>query len=107
MQYSPNLILFDIFRVSPDQHNPQIANHIQNMVRVVIVGGGYAGINAAINLEKSLPKDSQIVLVEAKDYFYHNVGTVRAAVSKDFIKQVTIPYDKLFKKSENKVLQAY
>ena len=49
---------------------------IQTDKRVVIVGGGYAGVKVAMAL-----KDYNVVLIDAKDSFVHNVANVRAVVN--------------------------
>ena len=36
---------------------------------ILIIGGGFAGIRAALDLDKKLPKDAQITLISDKDYF--------------------------------------
>ena len=41
---------------------------------VVVVGGGYAGINVA----KALDEAADVVLVEPRDTFVHNVASLRA-----------------------------
>lgn len=50
---------------------------VDESVRVVIVGGGFAGIAAAGQLKShGIP----FVLVDMKDSFHHNVGALRASV---------------------------
>lgn len=58
---------------------------------VVIVGGGYGGVNAA----KALDAYAQIVLVEPKDAFVHNVATLRALVDPAFAPRIFLPYNRL------------
>mmetsp|Transcript_27409 Transcript_27409/g.38132 ORF Transcript_27409/g.38132 Transcript_27409/m.38132 type:complete len:438 (-) Transcript_27409:815-2128(-) len=60
---------------------------------VVIVGGGYGGVECA----KALEKKMNCVLIDRKDYFFHNVGALRGAAVEDFEKGLCIPYDKLLK----------
>ena len=43
-------------------HNPQF----QGNMRIVIVGGGFAGVNLALDLAKS--KDHEIILVDKNNY---------------------------------------
>ena len=45
--------------------------------KVVIIGGGYAGSSLALKL---LNAGADVTLIDPKSYFYHNIGTVRAAV---------------------------
>jgi NADH dehydrogenase FAD-containing subunit len=58
---------------------------------VVIVGGGYGGVNAA----KGLDAHADVVLVEAKDAFVHNVASLRALVDPEFAPRMFMPYDNL------------
>ena len=44
---------------------------------VVIVGGGYGGMELAITL---LKWDIPFTLIDTKDFFHHNVGALRGAV---------------------------
>jgi NADH dehydrogenase FAD-containing subunit len=46
--------------------------------KIVIIGGGYGGIQMASNFKKSgLP----FTLVDPKQYFHHNIAAGRAAVN--------------------------
>jgi NADH dehydrogenase FAD-containing subunit len=65
------------------------------MPRIVIIGGGPAGIHCAQTLANNLsPKDeTEVVLLEKSKYFYHAIGAPRAFVDKDFSKNLFIPYD--------------
>src|SRR6185295_589465 len=58
---------------------------------VVIVGGGYGGVNAA----KALDDHARVVLVEPKDAFVHSVAALRALVDPGFAPRIFLPYDKL------------
>jgi len=60
---------------------------------VVIIGGGYAGTKLA----KALDEEFNVVLIDRKDYFLHNVGTPRGMVDTEFMKQLLIPYTSLLK----------
>ncbi|KAI8096754.1 uncharacterized protein BX664DRAFT_324758 [Halteromyces radiatus] len=76
------------------------------MKNIVIVGGGYAGINAAKSLEKkSLGDDTRILLIETRSHFYHSIGALRAGVQ-PLDDRIFIPYSKLFNSPKNKVIQA-
>jgi len=59
--------------------------------RVVIVGGGYAGVTLAKQLDAAF----DVVLVERKDRFYHNVGAMRAYADASMYQDLLIPYDRL------------
>lgn len=41
---------------------------------VVIVGGGYGGVALA----KALDSQCNVVLIDRKDYFFHNIGALRS-----------------------------
>ena len=61
---------------------------------MVVVGGGYGGVNAA----KALDADAQVVLVEPKDAFVHSVASLRALVDPEFAPRMFLPYDKLLER---------
>src|ERR1700685_1720689 len=58
---------------------------------VVVIGGGYAGINAA----KSLDDVADVVLVEPKDAFVHNVASLRALADPSWLPRIYLSYDGL------------
>ena len=58
---------------------------------VVVIGGGYGGVNVA----KALDADVDVVLVEPKDAFVHNLGALRALVDPTFLPKIFLPYDRL------------
>src|ERR1700734_1480229 len=58
---------------------------------VVVIGGGYGGINVA----KSLDDVASVVLVEPKDAFVHNVAALRALADPSWLPRIYLPYDKL------------
>jgi NADH dehydrogenase FAD-containing subunit len=55
---------------------------------VVVVGGGYGGIAAA----KALDETSDVVLVEPKDAFMHNIAALRALVDPSWLSKIFLPY---------------
>src|SRR3979490_1223485 len=57
---------------------------------VVVIGGGYGGVNVA----KALDADVDVVLVEPKDAFVHNIGALRALVEPEFLPRIFLPYDR-------------
>jgi apoptosis-inducing factor 2 len=65
-----------------------MAEAISARPTVVVVGGGYAGINAA----KALDDVAHVVLVEPKDAFQHNVAALRALVDPSWLAQIFLPY---------------
>lgn len=58
---------------------------------VVVVGGGYGGISAA----RSLDDVADVVLIEPKDAFVHNVAALRALVDPSWLSRIYLPYDGL------------
>lgn len=60
-------------------------------VRVVVVGGGYAGVE----LLQSLKGKVSLTLIEPQDRFFHNVGAPRAAVEDRFEERLFLPYTHL------------
>jgi NADH dehydrogenase FAD-containing subunit len=58
---------------------------------VVVVGGGYGGISVA----KSLDEVADVVLVEPKDAFVHNVAALRALADPSWLPKIFIAYDGL------------
>jgi NADH dehydrogenase FAD-containing subunit len=67
---------------------------------VVVVGGGYAGIAVA----KGLDEIADVVLVEPKDAFVHNVAALRALVDPSWLERTYFPYDTLL--SRGRVVRA-
>lgn len=55
---------------------------------VVVVGGGYGGIAVA----KALDETSDVVLVEPKDTFMHNIAALRALVDPSWLPRIFLPY---------------
>jgi NADH dehydrogenase FAD-containing subunit len=55
---------------------------------VVVVGGGYGGIAVA----KALDETHDVVLVEPKDAFMHNIAALRALVDPSWIPKIFLPY---------------
>ncbi len=55
---------------------------------VVIIGGGYAGISVARDLDEV----ASVVLVEPKDAFVHNVAALRALVNPAWLPRIYLPY---------------
>lgn len=58
---------------------------------VVIIGGGYGGINVAKALDDHIP----VTLIEPRDAFVHNIAALRAVVQPDFLQRMFLPYDHL------------
>src|SRR5664279_182427 len=58
---------------------------------VVVIGGGYAGINVA----RAIDDRTHVTLVEPKDAFVHNVAAMRALVEPTWEPRIFLPYDHL------------
>jgi NADH dehydrogenase FAD-containing subunit len=93
--------LFGVKPTTDDEAAPKV---------VVIVGGGYAGVRVAKDLDAS-GSMFRVVLLDRKDYFLNNIAGVPAAVQTGYADSMCIPYDKLFsslpsKKNKSTFLQA-
>jgi apoptosis-inducing factor 2 len=58
---------------------------------VVVIGGGYGGVNVA----RALDSSAQVTLVEPKDAFVHNIAALRALVEPAWLPRIFMPYDNL------------
>jgi NADH dehydrogenase FAD-containing subunit len=58
---------------------------------VVVVGGGYGGINAA----KALDDVADVTLVDPTEAFVHNVAAWRALVDPQWLERIFFPYERL------------
>jgi NADH dehydrogenase FAD-containing subunit len=57
---------------------------------VVVAGGGYGGIVVA----RALDDVADVVLVEPRDAFVHNVAALRALVDPGWVDRIFLPYDR-------------
>jgi NADH dehydrogenase FAD-containing subunit len=62
----------------------------------VVVGGGYGGIAVA----KALDDVADVVLVEPKDAFEHNVAALRAVIDPSLSDRIHFPYDGLLRRGQ-------
>jgi apoptosis-inducing factor 2 len=69
-------------------------NMNQASKRLVVIGAGYGGTAAA----KALDKNFDVTLIEKRERFFHNSGSLRAAVDARWLRKLFIPYDRLLKK---------
>jgi len=58
---------------------------------VIIAGGGYGGTAVA----RALDDIADVVLIEPRDAFVHNVATLRAVTDPSWADQIFMPYDRL------------
>jgi NADH dehydrogenase FAD-containing subunit len=56
--------------------------------RVVVIGGGYAGILVA----RALDEAADVVLVEPRDAFQHNIAALRALADPSWLPRIYLPY---------------
>lgn len=63
-------------------------------VTVAVVGGGYGGITAA----RLLDPVADVILVEPRDTFVHNVAALRGAVDASWTECFFLPYDRLLRR---------
>jgi NADH dehydrogenase len=90
--------------------------NFQEKKNIVILGAGYAGVRAALDLNNYLHDDDQyeIVLVDRKDYQTYQSGLYEAATTEHELvearkvkRTVTIPLADIFEKTKVKVFKAY
>jgi NADH dehydrogenase FAD-containing subunit len=62
--------------------------------RILIIGGGYAGTQLA----RALDAFAEVVLIEPKEAFVHNVAAIRAVVDPAWLDRLILPYDRLLKR---------
>lgn len=89
---------------------------LQEKKNIVILGGGFAGVRAALDLDNYLlgRKDFEIILVDRKDYQCYHAGLYEAATTEHSLvaakkvkRTVTIPFADIFSKTKVKVFKAY
>lgn len=66
------------------------------MKRVIIIGCGYAGYPLA----RSLDQHVDVVVVEPRDAFLHNVAAIRAVTDPALLDRIILPYGKLLKRGK-------
>ncbi|KAJ3023551.1 Apoptosis-inducing factor 2 [Thoreauomyces humboldtii] len=78
------------------------------MVKVLIIGGSYAGFATAQKLESRFVKsgkDFTITVVTERDSFWHTVAGMRGIVLPGYAEKTYVPYDKALKSDKSKVVQ--
>jgi apoptosis-inducing factor 2 len=75
-------------------HGPGHSVGSVGVKRIVIIGGGYAGTMLA----RALDAIAEIVMVEPREAFVHNVAAIRAIVDSSLLDRIVIPYDRLLKR---------
>ncbi len=73
---------------------------------IVIVGGGYAGLEMYLNLSKVVYKDPSVklILISQLNYFYHHIASVRSLVEEEIISNICIPFDRIFTKDNQRFI---
>ncbi|KAJ1826549.1 hypothetical protein LPJ56_002121 [Coemansia sp. RSA 2599] len=86
-------------------HNLNLAR-TSKVFHVIIVGGAFAGIRAAQELEQLLPPHMiTITVIEKRDQYFYNLGALRAMVKTELIDIVWLPYTNIFKYPHNRVIK--
>eukprot|EP01023_Acetabularia_acetabulum_P001887 TRINITY_DN1074_c0_g1_i2.p3 TRINITY_DN1074_c0_g1~~TRINITY_DN1074_c0_g1_i2.p3 ORF type:complete len:402 (+),score=83.88 TRINITY_DN1074_c0_g1_i2:156-1361(+) len=71
--------------------------------QVVIIGGGYAGVTFAQELQKQVKaSEAKIVLIEKRQFFFNAVGSLRAIVDEKYRSKVFIPLKDAFPAKQSK-----
>lgn len=83
------------------------ANSNKSMTRIVIIGGGAAGINTVQALARHLTAadNTEVVVLEKNANYYHVVGAPRAYVDANYTTKMFIPYDNAIQKSSTKFVR--
>jgi NADH dehydrogenase len=88
----------------------------QEKKSIVILGGGFAGVRAALDLDDYLHDNQnyEIVLIDRKDYQCYHPGLYEAATTEHGLvearkvkRTVAIPFSDIFSKTRVKVFKAY
>lgn len=88
----------------------------QEKKNIVILGGGFAGVPAALALSEYLADDNEyeVILVDRKDYQLYHAALYEAATTEHGLveakrvkKTVTIPFAEIFVKTKVKVFKGY
>ena len=64
--------------------------------KLVVVGGGYGGTRLARGLDEVM----DVVLVERRDRFVHNIGAIRAVTDPSWLDAIILRYDGLLERGE-------
>ncbi|KAJ2724297.1 hypothetical protein GGI07_002071 [Coemansia sp. Benny D115] len=88
-----------------DIHAMDIAR-TSKFFRVIIIGGAFAGIRAAQELEQLIPPHMiTITVIERRDQYFYNLGALRSMVKPELIDYVWLPYDNIFRYPHNRVIK--
>lgn len=91
-------------------------SNISEQKNIIVLGGGFAGIRAALDLAEYFKHkpEYQVIVIDRKDYQTYYSALYEAATAesgmveaKNIKRSVTIPFDLVFKRSKVKVHKAY
>ncbi|KAF0705268.1 hypothetical protein As57867_007060, partial [Aphanomyces stellatus] len=88
------------------EHTSHITS-IMTLSHIVVVGGGYLGIQFAQELAKQLPSSSQatITVVEKNDFTFHCIGMPRALVDSSYVPKLFLPLTHALPSANTKILR--
>lgn len=76
------------------------------MKQIVIVGGSFAGVLVATDLDKTLKaNEATVTLISPNDQFFNSTASVRALVDTSFASGQFLPYTNMFKNASSKFVQ--
>jgi NADH dehydrogenase FAD-containing subunit len=87
-------ILLSEQRLDRTRNGGNVTGNETGKPTVVVVGGGYGGTAVA----KGLDETHDVVLVEPKDAFMHNIAALRALVDPSWLPKIFLPYEGLLTK---------
>ena len=71
---------------------------------IVIIGGGYAGVEALVQLSAKKLNKMCIVLISKSNFFYHNVASPRTLVQSGLNESICIPFDNVVNGKNNQFI---
>lgn len=77
--------------------------NLENQQKIIVVGGGFAGIRCALDLSKKNLKNTKIILISNKSHFEYYPRIYRVVTGESPF-QVCIPLSEIFKKTNVEVL---
>ncbi|KAJ1981960.1 hypothetical protein H4R35_000497 [Dimargaris xerosporica] len=74
---------------------------------VVVVGGSFAGLTAAQELEKLVAHlNVYITVIDKREASFHNISSLRALVDPSLAPKIWIPYDRALQGRRSRIIQA-
>jgi NADH dehydrogenase FAD-containing subunit len=90
------LLRFSVQLVIHTSRENQMTENADKRPTVVVLGGGYGGINVA----KGLDDVADVTLVDPKDAFVHNIASWRALVEPEWLDRIFLPYEHLLARGD-------